>query len=112
MTVQPAVPDIYPAMDNQDADRLAFAKWLVHKDNPLTARVIVNRFWEQIFGTGIVETVEDFGTMGFKPTHPELLDYSGFTIYERTSMECKSIVKRNSHVGHLSTIFQNGCGKN
>jgi len=74
--VQPGVPALLHSLPkDQPANRLTLAKWLVSPDNPLTARVTVNRYWEQIFGLPIVESPDDFGIRGKFPTHPELLDW-------------------------------------
>ncbi|MFN0076548.1 MAG: DUF1553 domain-containing protein [Prosthecobacter sp.] len=74
--VQPGVLKVMHALpENTKSDRLALAQWLIDRRNPLTARVLVNRVWQQYFGRGIVETENDFGTMGRLPTHPELLDW-------------------------------------
>lgn len=74
--VSMSTPDALPELSNVESqDRRELAKWLTSRDNPLTARVAVNRWWAEIFGRGIVATLEDFGTQGERPTHPELLDW-------------------------------------
>jgi hypothetical protein len=74
--VEPGVPAVFPSLPRgAPNNRLGFARWLASPENPLSARVAVNRFWQMYFGTGLVKTTEDFGVQGEWPSHPELLDW-------------------------------------
>jgi hypothetical protein len=91
--VSPAVPSVLrPLPEGAPNNRLGFAKWLVDPSNPLPARVIVNRFWQMYFGTGLVKTVEDFGSQGEWPSHPELLDWLA-TEFVRSGWDVKAMQK-------------------
>lgn len=91
--VGPGVPAILPPLPSGAAtNRLTFARWLVDSKHPLTARVNVNRYWQQFFGTGIVKTAEDFGSKGEWPSNPELLDWLA-TEFLRTGWDVKALVK-------------------
>ncbi|MBE7171341.1 MAG: DUF1553 domain-containing protein [Williamsia sp.] len=75
------------------ANRLGLAMWLTSEANPLTARTMVNRLWEQLFGTGLVETLEDLGTQGAEPTHRELLDYLSYRFMHEDGWSVKKLLK-------------------
>jgi mono/diheme cytochrome c family protein len=91
--VEPGVPSILNPIDQKKRiDRLAFARWLMDKENPLTARVRVNQIWLNLFGQGLVATSEDFGTQGESPTHPELLDWLA-TEFIRLGWDTKALLK-------------------
>jgi hypothetical protein len=92
--VRPGLPLVLPPLEEgQPMNRLGMAHWLVSRENPLTARVLANRFWEQLFGTGLVQTSEDFGTQGDLPTHPELLDHLAVSLME-DGWSMKRLLKR------------------
>lgn len=92
---------VLPFSDQYTEDRLGLAKWFFDDKNPLTARVMVNRLWQQMFGAGIVTTADDFGNQGALPTHPELLDWLAVTFKEE-GWDIKGILKKIA----LSATYQ------
>lgn len=92
--VEPAVPaSLNPMPDPSLKNRLGLARWMTDTLNPLTARTLVNRLWEQLFGQGLVETLEDMGTQGTAPTHPELLDHLAHTFMHQNHWSFKKLLK-------------------
>ncbi|GAA4445238.1 PSD1 and planctomycete cytochrome C domain-containing protein [Novipirellula rosea] len=105
--VQPGTPSILHSMPESPRNRLDLARWLVSPQNPLVARVTVNRLWAELFGQGIVTTVEDFGVKGEPPSHPELLDWLAVEFVEKgwsTKQLLKTIVMSATYQqsSHLS----------
>jgi len=93
--VEPGTPvRILPFDEVYTQNRLGLAKWFFDEKNPLTSRVVVNRYWQQFFGRGLVATPEDFGNQGARPTHPELLDWLAVTFREDDQWDIKKFIKR------------------
>jgi hypothetical protein len=90
----PDVPGLFPKLpDGAPRNRLTLAKWFFMPEQPLTARTAVNRYWEQLFGTGIVETLENFGSVGEEPSHPELLDWLALHFQNDLHWDMKALLR-------------------
>ncbi|MEM9659040.1 MAG: DUF1553 domain-containing protein, partial [Planctomycetota bacterium] len=87
------IPKLFPPPEDAPVDRLAMSRWLVSGENPLTARVMANRIWQELFGIGIVETADDFGTSGALPSHPRLLDHLALRFQNEHEWSVKRLLK-------------------
>ena len=102
--VEPGLPDIFPVsspIEGRPMNRLDLARWLVSSDNPLAARVLANRLWAELYGRGIVETLEDFGSSGMPPTHPELLDHLALRLSRDLHWSDQAVSARAGAIGHV-----------
>ena len=92
--IEPDIPELFdPWPAGAPKNRLGLSQWMTDPQHPLTSRTIVNRIWAQLFGRGLVETLEDLGTQGAEPTHPELLDYLAYTLMHEYDWSLKRLIK-------------------
>jgi hypothetical protein len=93
--VEPGLPEIFQYVsDVKLKNRFGLAQWMTNKNNPLTSRTMMNRLWEQLFGQGLVETLEDLGSQGMAPSHMELLDHLSYTFMHEDNWSIKKSLKR------------------
>lgn len=104
--VYPGTPAVWPPLpQDQPTNRLALARWLVATNQPLTARVTVNRYWGMLFGTGLVKTANDFGSQGERPSHPELLDWLASEFMQGSAIDSSEPKPHAWDVKHLLRLL-------